>query len=308
VVNSNYDILIVGAGPAGISTWLHLHKYTPELASKTLVIDKAVFPRDKLCGGALGGWSKQVLEHLDIEIKSPFVWIDTIECRFGGEIYALNEPKFFRVINRREFDDELVQTAIKRGLKINLKSEFHLAPAIEIFKLVNPDIDNEFDEQKIVIDFSPMNEGLQGYLWHFPCIKNNQPSMNHGIGTFRISSSSSSSMMKTIFTKDLKKRNIKDDVSMWSGHPIRFLSEKDRISNSNVILVGDASGIECATAGGIHLAPFEYSDFSFNDYNRRIQSHLVGKWIFKCNKLGNEMYTGKMNPLDAAKKIFGARK
>ena len=49
----DYEIMIVGGGPAGISTWLHLHKYFPELAEKTLLIEKATYPRDKLCGGAI---------------------------------------------------------------------------------------------------------------------------------------------------------------------------------------------------------------------------------------------------------------
>ena len=34
------EVMIVGGGPAGISTWLHLQKYAPQLASHTVVIDK----------------------------------------------------------------------------------------------------------------------------------------------------------------------------------------------------------------------------------------------------------------------------
>ena len=47
----DYDVMIVGGGPAGISTWLHLHKRNPALAARTILIDKAVYPRQKLCGG-----------------------------------------------------------------------------------------------------------------------------------------------------------------------------------------------------------------------------------------------------------------
>ena len=35
--------MIVGAGPAGISTWLHLQKEAPQLAGRSIVIEKAVF-------------------------------------------------------------------------------------------------------------------------------------------------------------------------------------------------------------------------------------------------------------------------
>ncbi len=33
----DYDIMIVGGGPAGISTWLHLHKYDPDVSFKSCV-------------------------------------------------------------------------------------------------------------------------------------------------------------------------------------------------------------------------------------------------------------------------------
>jgi glycine/D-amino acid oxidase-like deaminating enzyme len=48
-----YDVIIIGAGPSGLSTALHLHKYRPSITSSLLVLDKAAFPRDKLCGGGL---------------------------------------------------------------------------------------------------------------------------------------------------------------------------------------------------------------------------------------------------------------
>jgi flavin-dependent dehydrogenase len=58
---TDFSVIIVG-GAAGISTWLHLHKYAPSLALKSLLIDKAVFPRDKICAGGVGGWSPLVLK------------------------------------------------------------------------------------------------------------------------------------------------------------------------------------------------------------------------------------------------------
>ena len=115
----DYEIMIVGGGPAGISTWLHLHKYFPELAEKTLLIEKATYPRDKLCGGAIGGWGNIILKQLGIEINVPSLWIDKIECIFENDIIYINEPKFFRMVRRTDFDHELAKVAIKRGLYLN---------------------------------------------------------------------------------------------------------------------------------------------------------------------------------------------
>ena len=57
-----YDILIVGAGPAGSTAALYAHKYN----LKTLLIDKANFPRDKVCGDALSGKTVRMLKELDL--------------------------------------------------------------------------------------------------------------------------------------------------------------------------------------------------------------------------------------------------
>jgi flavin-dependent dehydrogenase len=55
------DIVIIGAGPAGCSTSLFLSK------SKIphTIIDKAVFPRDKVCGDALSGKVVYVMKQLN---------------------------------------------------------------------------------------------------------------------------------------------------------------------------------------------------------------------------------------------------
>jgi len=57
-------ILIAGAGPAGISASLHLSK----MGIHHTIIDKAVFPRDKICGDALSGKVVQELERIDTQL------------------------------------------------------------------------------------------------------------------------------------------------------------------------------------------------------------------------------------------------
>ena len=47
-----YDVIIVGAGPAGANTAISYKKLNPQL--KIGIFDKALFPRDKSCGDAIG--------------------------------------------------------------------------------------------------------------------------------------------------------------------------------------------------------------------------------------------------------------
>ena len=61
-------IVIVGAGPAGCSTSLFLAKHN----IPHIILDKAVFPRDKVCGDALSGKTVYVLNQLDKSIVPAF--------------------------------------------------------------------------------------------------------------------------------------------------------------------------------------------------------------------------------------------
>ena len=57
-----YDVIIVGAGPAGTTAALYAHR----LELKCILLDKAVFPRDKICGDALSGKSVRIMRELGI--------------------------------------------------------------------------------------------------------------------------------------------------------------------------------------------------------------------------------------------------
>ncbi len=79
------DIVIIGAGPAGCSTSLFLAKH------KILhtIIDKAIFPRDKVCGDAISGKTVYVLNQLDSNIVPEFTkntsqFIDSWGVKFAA--------------------------------------------------------------------------------------------------------------------------------------------------------------------------------------------------------------------------------
>ena len=61
-VKEAYDLIIVGAGPAGATAAL----YARRCGLKTLLLDRARFPRDKVCGDALSGKSVRILRDLGL--------------------------------------------------------------------------------------------------------------------------------------------------------------------------------------------------------------------------------------------------
>ena len=56
-------MLVVGAGPAGSATAIHLQR----AGMRVLLVDKARFPRDKPCGGGLTG---RALRHLPCAVDA----------------------------------------------------------------------------------------------------------------------------------------------------------------------------------------------------------------------------------------------
>ncbi len=58
-----YDLIIVGGGPAGATAALYAARH----GLTTLLVDRSRFPRDKVCGDAIGGKSIAILRELDLE-------------------------------------------------------------------------------------------------------------------------------------------------------------------------------------------------------------------------------------------------
>jgi geranylgeranyl reductase family protein len=108
---NTYDIIIVGAGPAGSAAAL----YAARNGLKTLLVDKESFPRDKICGDALSGKSVTILRELDLleqTQKLPGAHIQSIvfsspdhaSFRIDLKKTSLKKvPKGF-VIRRKNFD------------------------------------------------------------------------------------------------------------------------------------------------------------------------------------------------------------
>jgi flavin-dependent dehydrogenase len=113
------DILIIGSGPAGSSTALHLLKNDPALRGEVLLLDKAVHPREKICAGGLIPHTLDCLNELDIPLSVPHVQVDRAFVRVppGYEV-SCADAGMCSIIRRDEFDHLLVQAARERGAEI----------------------------------------------------------------------------------------------------------------------------------------------------------------------------------------------
>lgn len=120
-VDSEYDVIIVGVGPAGSS----VARYCAENGLKVLAVEKRQeIGSPKRCGEGL---SKKAVERMDI--KTDDSWI----CQpiKGAAVYAPNGSKVSAnfdgaegwVIERKTFDKYLAKIAAKAGAKILTRTE-----------------------------------------------------------------------------------------------------------------------------------------------------------------------------------------
>ena len=110
----DWDLIVVGAGPAGSSAALAALAHSPRL--RVLLLDRADFPRDKCCGDGIAPHVFDLLESVgagDVAVGwTPLSRLDL--CHGDSTVEgALSRPVF--VIPRETFDARLVERAVDAG-------------------------------------------------------------------------------------------------------------------------------------------------------------------------------------------------
>ena len=108
------DVLVVGAGPAGTSTAIHLARS----GANVLVAEKARFPRDKPCGGGLTG---RALKRIPVD-PSAVVERDVdrfeLRLRYGSSFARSHDEPLIRMTQRRRLDAFLAEQAAEAGAEV----------------------------------------------------------------------------------------------------------------------------------------------------------------------------------------------
>ena len=108
-----YDVVVVGAGPAGSSAALAARK----LGASVLLLDRATFPRDKTCGDGIAPHALAVLAELGVTgVEAGFAPVPALHLvgpSGASVLRKLDRPDY--TIPRKVFDARLVDGAVAAG-------------------------------------------------------------------------------------------------------------------------------------------------------------------------------------------------
>ncbi len=115
------DVAVVGAGPAGAAAAIALARAGRDVT----VVDKAAFPRDKICGDGLTTGALRLLEDLGLRPEAVASWqrVDDVVVRSpSGRESTFPMPRgrgtFAAVTRRTDLDAALVDLARTTGAKV----------------------------------------------------------------------------------------------------------------------------------------------------------------------------------------------
>jgi flavin-dependent dehydrogenase len=338
----DYEVIIAGAGPGGAGLAARLGQLDPALAARTLVLDRARFPRAKPCGGGLTGHAAEALRALGLTLDVARAPAPAAMVRFGATTRAVALPRAVDVVRREELDASLVAQARARGAEVRegeALEDFRvedggvtvrtsrgrlrarvLAGAdgagsvvrkrlgaragtpIRLFRAEQPAPAAWRGRAEMVYDFSPMREGLRGYLWVFPVAGDrlNVGLMHHpavGLG---------GAQLVDLLARGLREHGVELDRDATRGWPAWGYVPARDVAAPHVLTLGDAAGIDALTGEGIAVA-LEHAviagdaiagglargDLSFRGYRRALRHATVGRELALDRWLARFLYGGR---------------
>lgn len=128
------DVTIIGAGPAGMTAAFFLAKNKIPVT----LLEKGIFPRDKICGDCIGGFGLSVLKQMDAGLFDRFVSSEKKMIGSGVHFFGPEHQKVtIRAVNK--IGDRMTEVALCRRLDFDnfLYDEIKKHKYIEIIQNKN---------------------------------------------------------------------------------------------------------------------------------------------------------------------------
>jgi len=286
-VTRELDVVIVGGGPAGLSTALHAR----EFGERMVVLEKQRYPRDKICAGGIGARAFRLLERLDVHVDCPMVQLDALALRFADDVVVVREPGLGAVVRRVEFDHALAKVAIARGIEVRdgcgvtsiavddagvtvetdtgdryrarclvgadgvagvVRNQIGLPRGglrAQVCELDTEAAADDLPRDTLVFDFAMRD--LKGYAWDFPTQVDGKPLVCRGAYVIRNLGADEPHVRMAQY---LHQRGLDPTRYKLKRFAERGFEPGARISRPRVLLVGEAAGIDIATGEGIGQA------------------------------------------------------
>ena len=281
----HYRVVVVGAGPAGTSAAMTLASHHIDVC----LIDKSLFPREKLCGGLLTLRSRRRYEQIFGDGWEDLVVTEAHGVRFFDRNNFLSEVKDYSTLyftQRSLFDHALLKKATASGAEALLGSAVedidfakrelslkngdrigydYLIGADGVRSLVAKRLyGRSYDPEKIGFALEcevPLSEDVarverpEIYFnlieWGYGWVFPKKESLTVGIGGLY----SRNKDMREKFDHFLRQRFGILPPCRVKGYHIPFGAYRKRVSHGNVLLCGDAAGlVETITGEGIAFA------------------------------------------------------
>jgi geranylgeranyl reductase family protein len=149
-----FDVLVVGAGPAGSATALHLAR----AGARVLLVDKERFPRDKPCGGGLTG---RALRHIPCDVEpvvEHVVHTMVVRASYTTKVARTSAEPLVAMTQRRRLDLHLAEQAAAQG------ADFRDGVAVGGIVLGDDHVSARVAEKSVVASFVVGADGANGVV------------------------------------------------------------------------------------------------------------------------------------------------